>query len=253
MQALIKTPDCFTMVATLLSPLELQRMRGASKEGFKAITKDIMLQCIKNTIARYAGPHAMADGVVRFYSAFGQSTFDICRVEEGVYQLKQEREFQDKAFDALHWDNPTEPKTSLTTLLGLKGVRLSRVSNYLRDRQETALLCFETNIGTAHVFFRFKLPADFLAPAEDEPKRHLLWDFDLYNLRLSARMPSPLLQIFEVRERVRALEALKAEYQALLTNRAGAAALLEDRMQTLEDVKTVMQTLLTELERIYAH
>jgi hypothetical protein len=66
-------------------------------------------------------------------------------------------------------------------------------------------------------------------------------------------MPSPLLQIFEVRERVRALDALKAEYQTLLANKEGAAALLELRMQTLEDVKTVMQTLLTELERIYAH
>jgi hypothetical protein len=265
MQALMKAPDCFTMVASLLEPHELQHMRCVSKESFRAITKETMLQCIKNTIARYAGPHAMPDGVVRFYSVFGKSVFDICKVE-GVYQLKQEG-FQVKKLDSVIWDNPHGFETTLDFLLSRKGIRLSQSSSFVLDRHETAFLCFEVKTTTdaapnmAKAFFRFKQPPT-ASPArpDSETLKHMFWDFDFYRIRLNAKMPSPLLKIFEINEKTRTVEVLKSEIHTLLTDLErthadGADEILKarSRVRTLEDVKSVLQEMLSALKRIYAH
>ena len=184
---LLKAPDC---LATVLSPNELQQMRCVSKGIHRAITKGVMLQCIQSTIDRYAGPHAMEEGgVVRFYSPFGQTAYDICRVEAG-YQLNpglQTLQIAGSMDTAAHF---TPSKIDLhATLLTDRRTRLKNLSQYVLDRRSVTSLGFEVKEqeGKSRWYFAvFKGPHDPLAPTHGETEQLFFQCFDFYANRVLA-------------------------------------------------------------------
>ena len=186
---LLKAPDC---LATVLSPNELQQMRCASKGIKRAITKEVMLHCIQSTIHRYAGPHAMPDGVVRFYSTFGKTAYDICRVEAG-YQLRGlqvHHTFQiARTMDTAANFTPSDIDLH-TTLLSDRRSRLKNVSKYVLDRRSVTSLGFEVKEeqegGSRWYFAMFKGPHDPLAPRHGEAEQIFFQCFDFYFNRVVA-------------------------------------------------------------------
>ena len=196
MQALIKAPDCFATVMTLLDPRELQNMRSASKEIYKGITKKVMLQCIETTIDRFAGPHAMPDGAVRFYSPFGKSTYDICKTEgvQGGYQLKQEG-FQTQNYDMGPGGENFEIK--LDTLLGDRNSRMTSIHKFAENMHEKTIFNFEVKTNDTNTLrtlarFTFKQPAGSPAPTRGERNSIFLRDFQFYTRRLNENLPTLL-------------------------------------------------------------
>jgi hypothetical protein len=218
MQALIKAPDCFASVMTLLDPHELQNMRSASKAIYKGITKKVMLQCIKSTIDRFAGLHAMPDGAVRFYSPFGKSTFVICKFNDG-YQLKQE------GFNVHNYDLTSFKKITLDALLHDSGWRMLCLETNVHRVSETSTLSFELNIKDkkpqiAFKIFCFEPPNDPLAGRHERFEKKITYfhDFDFYRRRLNEERPTLLQQLFEAKDKISALESEKTALQTRLAN-----------------------------------
>ena len=199
-QAMIKAPDLLATVASLLEPHELQRMRCVSKGMYKAITKEIMLQCIQSTFARYAGPHAMPDGTIRFYSTFGQRTYDICKIQSG-YQLKQEG-CQVQVFermqrvDTVAKFNANSSAIELDTVLNDSSSRLKTISKYVLDMRDTTTLGFEVkpkDTGppiSMFAMFTLKLPAGSRSSKDSETEQIFFQCFEFYINRLYAKMPT---------------------------------------------------------------
>jgi hypothetical protein len=184
---LLKAPDC---LATVLSPNELQQMRCVSKGIHRAIAKEVMLQCIQSTIDRYAGPHAMPDGVTtRFYSTFGNTAYDICRVEAG-YQLNPGLHTLQIAHRMDTTTNTPSPEIELDiTLLSDRRSRLKNVSKYVLDRRSVTSLGFEVKEeqGESRWYFAvFKGPHDPLAPRHGEAEQIFFQCFDFYANRVVA-------------------------------------------------------------------
>jgi hypothetical protein len=192
-QAFAKAPDCLAMVVAPLSPLELQRLRCVSKDLYREITKEMMLQCIENTIARYAGPHAMPDGAVRFYSTFGQSRYDICKVQGG-YQLEQEG-FQTQNYDMGSGGENFEIK--LDTLLGDRNSRMTSIHKFADNMHEKTIFGFEVKTNDTNTLrtlarFTFKQPAGSPAPTRGERNSIFLRDLQFYRRRLNENLPTLL-------------------------------------------------------------
>jgi hypothetical protein len=240
MQALSKAPDCFAAVMTLLDPIELQRMRSVSKGMYRGITQEVMLQCIKSTMARYEGPHAMPDGAVRLYSPFGNSKYDFCQVDGG-YQLKQEG-FHVQNFVYMVMNDETEIK--LETLLSDSGLRITGI------RTETDRCCEKTcvvfkdfnksdpglNYAAAH--FSFELPLSGSSnQRRDEKKTICFFDCIHYEIRVdqlfeaqakisALESPTPSrtsstllrLQLFKANEKIKALESAQLDLETRLAN-----------------------------------
>ena len=217
MQALIKAPDCFTMVTALLDPRELQYMRCVSKGMYRGITKEVMLQCVKSTMARFTGPHAMPDGAVRFYSTFGHSSYDICKVQS-VYQLKQE------GFNVQNHDMEFARKIKLDTLLS-HSLRLIGVDADVIGVREVSRLYFEVSIKDAKpqiaiTCFRFEPPDGSLAERYERyvKKGAHFHDFDFHRRRLIDQKPTLLQKLFEANDKIRALESETSALKIRLAN-----------------------------------
>jgi hypothetical protein len=224
MQALLKAPDCFTMVVALLDPHELQRMRCVSKGIYRGTTKEMMIQCIKSTIARYSGPHAMPNGTVRFYSTFGKSTYDICKIEDG-YQLKQEGlpgkklEINSPAYTyyIAYFANKMDHLLSDSSLL------LTSIHENVGNMHERTLLGFEVKTEDGKTIypligFTFKQPDGSPAPTRSDKKMIIFKDLYFYRRRLNEERPTLLQQLFEAKDKISALESEKTALQTRLAN-----------------------------------
>ena len=222
MEALIKAPDCFTMVVALLDPHELQRVRCVSKGIYRGTTKEMMIQCIKITMARYSGPHAMPDGAVRFYSPFGKSTFDICKTEgvQSGYQLKQEG-FHVQDLERINFANKLE--ITMDHLLRDRSLHMTLISKAVLERHEITMIWFNATVKDKKVEIasancQFEIPAD----SPDLPNREIegisFRDFDFYKYRVNGMKPTLLPQLFEARDKISALESEKTALQTRLAD-----------------------------------
>ena len=151
-----------------------------------------MLHCIQSTIHRYAGPHAMPDGVTtRFYSTFGETAYDICRVEEEGYQLNPGlHNFQiARTMDTAANFTPSDIDLH-TTLLSDRRSRLKNVSKYVLDRRSVTSLGFEVKEeGGSRRYYYFAIfqgPHDPLAPRHGEAEQIFFQCFDFYFNRVVA-------------------------------------------------------------------
>ena len=210
LSALIKAPDCFATVMTLLDPRELQNMRSASKEIFKGITKKVMLQCINSTIARYAGPHAMPDGAVRLYSPFGHRPYDIYKVED-EYQLKMHG-FKVQKYMERQGD---DSKIKLHTLLSHSSSRLTNIYFCNLGGNEMTHMTFSMNITDTEpkfydVFFHFDRTDSEESERGDSTRNFHYGDFTVisrhYEYLLDTHKPTLLQQLFEAKDKISALE-----------------------------------------------
>ena len=135
MQAFAKTPDCFSMVAALLEPSELQLMRCVNKSLYRGITKDMMIQCLKSTVTRYSRAYSMPDGAIRIYSTFGHRKYDIYKNQDQaipVYQLNQEG-LPVQTFSETTSSNCQELfANKLDNLLSVRSVSLTHIDFYRR-------------------------------------------------------------------------------------------------------------------------
>ena len=220
MEALIKAPDCFTMVVALLDPHELQRVRCVSKGIYRGTTKEMMIQCIKITMARYSGPHAMPDGAVRFYSPFGKSTFDICKTEgvQSGYQLKQEGFHVQDLYEDTSMD-----KHKMDHFLRDHSLSVALLSQVVLRSLEITCVWFKATVKDkkveiASANFQFEIPAD----SPDLPNREIegisFRDFDFYKYRVNGMKPTLLPQLFEARDKISALESEKTALQTRLAD-----------------------------------
>ena len=226
LSALIKAPDCFASVMTLLDPIELQDMRSVSKEIYKGITKKLMFQSIKSAIARYTGPHAMPDGAVRLYSPLGYSTYDICKVE-GVYQLKM-KGFHVQNYEMMETQGDN-PEIKLDTLLSHSSLRLRNIITYVIKGHETTKLEFMVNIKVTETYFPiacffFELPDGSSSEKDDEIKNIHFRDFDFHEYRLFPQKPTLLQQLFEAKDKISALESAQRALQTRLADAERRAA-----------------------------
>jgi hypothetical protein len=224
MQALLKAPDCFTMIVALLDPHELQRVRCVGKGLYRGITKEMMIQCIKSTMARYSGPHAMPDGAVRFYSPFGQSKYDICKTEDG-YQLKQEGLPGKKLeincpvnnYYIAYFANKMDHLLSDSSLL------LTSIRENVGNIHERTLLGFEVKTEDGKTIFpllgfTFEHSDGSPAPTRSDTKRIFFKDLYFYRNRLNEERPTLLQKLFEANEKISALESEKTALQTRLAN-----------------------------------
>ena len=207
MQALIKAPDCFATVMALLDPRELQNMRSASKEIYKGITTKVMIQCIKSTIDRYAGPHAMPDGAVRFYSPFGHRPYDIYKVED-EYQLKMHG-FKVQKYMEIQGD---DSEIKLNTLLSHSSSRLVNIDFRNLGGNEWTFMVFYTNIKDserkyANAGFLFEKTDNEESEHDDSIKSFYYGGLDSYEYRLDSDKPTLLQQLFEAKDKISALES----------------------------------------------
>ena len=220
MEALIKAPDCFTMVVALLDPHELQRMRCVSKGIYRGTTKEMMIQCIESTIARFSGPHAMPDGAVRFYSPFGQSTYDICKTEgvQGGYQLKQEGFHVQDLYEDTSMD-----KHKMDHFLRDHSLSVALLSQVVLRSLEITCVWFKATVkdkkvDIASATFHFEARADSPDQPISETGRIHFRDFDFYKYRVNDMKPTLLQQLFEASDKISALESEKTALQTRLAN-----------------------------------
>ena len=222
LSALMKAPDCFATVMALLDPRELQNMRSASKEIYKGITTKVMIQCIKSTIDRYAGPHAMPDGAVRFYSPFGHRPYDIYKVED-EYQLKMHG-FKVQKYMEIQGD---DSEIKLDTLLSHSSSRLRCIIFHISGGNEWTQMLFYTNIKDSER--KFAGAGFYFDKTDNEESEHGDWtksfyygDLSHYEYLLNSWRPTLLQQRFEAKDKISALErALKTRLAHDAERRAG--------------------------------
>ena len=228
MQAFAKTPDCFSMVATLLEPSELQLMRCVSKSLYRGITKDMMIQCIKGTVTRYSRAYSMPDGAIRIYSTFGQRKYDIYKNQDQtipVYQLNQEG-LPVQTFSETTSSNCQELfANKLDNLLSVRSVSLTLAANFTSSSMEMTVLnllilnvCFkEEEIVQAVLSFSVEIPGT--TPVQAISQNIVLFkDIDFYRRRMIKMPPSLLQQLFEARDQIVVLKTTQSALQKQLSN-----------------------------------
>ena len=135
----------------------------------------------------------MPDGAVRFYSTFGQSRYDIYKVQ-GRYQLKQEG-FQTQNYDMGPGGENFEIK--LDTLLGDRNSRMTSIHKFADNMHEKTIFNFEVKTNDTNTLrtlarFTFKRPAGSPAPTRGERNSIFLRDFQFYTRRLNENLPTLL-------------------------------------------------------------
>ena len=74
---LLQAPDCLRMVLAVVEPHTLAKIKRTCKQLRRAVSLEMVIECIHRTQLKYSQVYRMPDGALRMHSRLGRFAYDI--------------------------------------------------------------------------------------------------------------------------------------------------------------------------------